>query len=390
MSDQLHIFINHVLESISDDTFASLSLMNKRDKSSELRTLRGKLIEIKKGLRLSLVFRYETNDITKNFEVDKIDRVLNDLLTKDFFQAILSTTHKEYHLSQKANKANWKLTIKEAKLYRVPERSHDKTKNRLIKADKNAYLHGLEISTQDGNIRKDKQDKYRQINKFIELIDNVLKPDEMKQPYRIVDMGAGKGYLSFALYDHLSNNLDIDLSLEAIELREHLVRNGNELARSVGFDGLVFKEGAIENTPLKDIDMVIALHACDTATDDAIFRGIKSGAEVIVCSPCCHKQVRKQMEANEVLSVITKHGILKERQAEIVTDTIRALMLEAYGYQTRVMEFIATDHTPKNLLITAVKKTRAGLPIQKYLDKVEALKKQFGIEKQQLQQLLGS
>lgn len=390
MSDQLHIFINHVLESISDDTFASLSLMNKRDKSSELRTLRGKLIEIKKGLRLSLVFRYETNDITKNFEVDKIDRVLNDLLTKDFFQAILSTTHKEYHLSQKANKANWKLTIKEAKLYRVPERSHDKTKNRLIKADKNAYLHGLEISTQDGNIRKDKQDKYRQINKFIELIDNVLKPDEMKQPYRIVDMGAGKGYLSFALYDHLSNNLDIDLSLEAIELREHLVRNGNELARSVGFDGLVFKEGTIENTPLKDIDMVIALHACDTATDDAIFRGIKSGAEIIVCSPCCHKQVRKQMEANEVLSVITKHGILKERQAEIVTDTIRALMLEAYGYQTRVMEFIATDHTPKNLLITAVKKTRSGLPIQKYLDKVEALKKQFGIEKQQLQQLLGS
>lgn len=390
MSDQLHIFINHVLESISDDTFASLSLMNKRDKSSELRTLRGKLIEIKKGLRLSLVFRYETNDITKNFEVDKIDRVLNDLLTKDFFQAILSTTHKEYHLSQKANKANWKLTIKEAKLYRVPERSHDKTKNRLIKADKNAYLHGLEISTQDGNIRKDKQDKYRQINKFIELIDNVLKPDEMKQPYRIVDMGAGKGYLSFALYDHLSNNLDIDLSLEAIELREHLVRNGNELARAVGFDGLVFKEGTIENTPLKDIDMVIALHACDTATDDAIFRGIKSGAEIIVCSPCCHKQVRKQMEANEVLSVITKHGILKERQAEIVTDTIRALMLEAYGYQTRVMEFIATDHTPKNLLITAVKKTRSGLPIQKYLDKVEALKKQFGIEKQQLQQLLGS
>ena len=390
MSDQLHIFINHVLESISDDTFASLSLMNKRDKSSELRTLRGKLIEIKKGLRLSLVFRYETNDITKNFEVDKIDRVLNDLLTKDFFQAILSTTHKEYHLSQKANKANWKLTIKEAKLYRVPERSHDKIKNRLIKADKNAYLHGLEISTQDGNIRKDKQDKYRQINKFIELIDNVLKPDEMKQPYRIVDMGAGKGYLSFALYDHLSNNLDIDLSLEAIELRGHLVRNGNELARAVGFDGLVFKEGAIENTPLKDIDMVIALHACDTATDDAIFRGIKSGAEVIVCSPCCHKQVRKQMEANEALSVITKHGILKERQAEIVTDTIRALMLEAYGYQTRVMEFIATDHTPKNLLITAVKKTRSGLPIQKYLDKVEALKKQFGIEKQQLQQLLGS
>lgn len=390
MSDQLHIFINHVLESISDDTFASLSLMNKRNKSSELRTLRGKLIEIKKGLRLSLVFRYETNDITKNFEVDKIDRVLNDLLTKDFFQAILSTTHKEYHLSQKANKANWKLTIKESKHYRVPERSHDKTKNRLIKADKNAYLHGLEISTQDGNIRKDKQDKYRQINKFIELIDNVLKPDEMKQPYRIVDMGAGKGYLSFALYDHLSNNLDIDLSLEAIELREHLVRNGNELARAVGFDGLVFKEGAIENTPLKDIDMVIALHACDTATDDAIFRGIKSGAEIIVCSPCCHKQVRKQMEANEALSVITKHGILKERQAEIVTDTIRALMLEAYGYQTRVMEFIATDHTPKNLLITAVKKTRSGLPIQKYLDKVEALKKQFGIEKQQLQQLLGS
>ena len=134
--------------------------------------------------------------------------------------------------------------------------------------------------------------------------------------------------------------------------------------------------------------MVIALHACDTATDDAIYRGIKSDADIIVCSPCCHKQVRKQMDANEVLSVITRHGILKERQAEIVTDTIRALMLEAYGYQTKVMEFIATDHTPKNLLITAIKKVNVETPIAEYLEKVEALKKQFGIEKQQLQLLL--
>ena len=388
MSDQLNIFTQKVIESISKDNFASLSLMNKRDRSSDLKTVKGKLIEIKKGIRLSLVFRHTTNDITKNFEIHKIEETLSKLLKEDFLQAILCTTEKEYHLSQKEGKSSWKLTTKETEFAGSLDRSHDKQKNRLIKADKNNYLHGLEISTYDGKIRKDKQDKYRQINKFIELIDNIIKADDIKQPYRIVDMGAGKGYLSFALYDHLSNNLDIDLSLEAIEMRDHLVRNGNELARSVGFDGLVFKEGTIENTPLKDIDMVIALHACDTATDDAIYRGIKSGAEIIVCSPCCHKQVRKQMEANEVLSVITKHGILKERQAEIVTDTIRALMLEAWGYQTRVMEFVATDHTPKNLLITAVKKTKTGLPIQKYLDKVEALKKQFGIEKQQLQLLM--
>ena len=388
MTDQLENFIQQVLKSIEDDTFASLSLMNKREKSSDMKIVKGKLIHIKKGIMLSLVFRHDTKDITKNFEIQKVKGILTKLLKEDFLQAILCTTEKEYHLSQKPNTSNWKLTIKEIKYEGSVDRSHDKIKNRLIKADSSKYLHGLEITSLDGKIRKDKQDKYRQINKFIELINNIIDPDQIKQTYRIVDMGAGKGYLSFALYDHLKNNLGLDIQLNAIEMRDYLVRNGNDLARSVRFDGLVFKEGTIQNTPLNDVNMVIALHACDTATDDAIYRGIKSNAEIIVCSPCCHKQVRKQMDANETLSVITKHGILKERQAEILTDTIRALMLEAYGYQTRVMEFVATEHTPKNLLITAIKKTNTDLPIQDYLDKIEELKKQFGIQKQQLQALL--
>jgi len=114
----------------------------------------------------------------------------------------------------------------------------------------------------------------------------LILPEQIAQPYKIVDMGAGKGYLSFALYDHLTNNLKPEIKLEAIEMLHHLVRNENDLARSIGFHRLAFKEGSIENTPLKDINMVIALHSCDKATDDAIYRGIKSNAEIIVCSPC--------------------------------------------------------------------------------------------------------
>ena len=173
-----------------------------------------------------------------------------------------------------------------------------------------------------------------------------------------------------------------------VELRSELVEKCNALAKKAKFDHLNFEQGEIKNAILPKIDVLIALHACDIATDDAIARGIKSQAKVILVAPCCHNQVRKSMKNHGSLAMMTKFGIMKARQAEILTDTIRALILESYGYQTKVFEFIATDHTPKNILITACKAKDIPVPDLAILEHVDTLKSTFDIAFHELEHLL--
>jgi SAM-dependent methyltransferase len=233
------------------------------------------------------------------------------------------------------------------------------------------------------------QDKFKQINKYVEIIDGILKSVEKDDALSVVDMGSGKGYLTFALYDYLKSRQNGQIKVTGVEFRPDLVEKCNKIATDSGFDGLSFIKGTIEKAKLPGFDMLIALHACDTATDEAIFRGIKSKAPVIVCAPCCHKQIRKQLKPDNILKEITRHGILEERQAEMLTDTIRALILEAYGYKTRVFEFIATEHTPKNVLISGTSNNPTTKPNQAVLERVKLLKAQFGVEQHHLEKLLG-
>jgi SAM-dependent methyltransferase len=234
-------------------------------------------------------------------------------------------------------------------------------------------------------VRNDAQDKFRQINKMVEIFAPLIQ--ELKAPKPcIVDMGAGKGYLDFALADHLGSKVD----LVGVEMRPALVEDGNRLARESGFGGLRFVPGSILDYDASGADAVIALHACDTATDDAIFQGIKAGAELIAVAPCCHKQIRRQMEAGRPdgdLDFLLRHGTFLEKQAEMVTDGLRALLLEANGYRTKVFEFVSDAHTPKNNLIVA-QKGGAGSR-QAALDKIGAVKTLFGIDKHYLEGLLG-
>jgi hypothetical protein len=201
-------------------------------------------------------------------------------------------------------------------------------------------------------------------------------------------MGSGKGYLTFALYDYLQNVIKQKATVYGIEMRDDLVNKCNSIAEHVGFDGLHFKKGTIQDAEIPAPDMLIALHACDTATDDAIYKGIKANAKLIICAPCCHKQIRKQISPDNELKSITRHGILLERQAEMVTDAIRALLLEANGYKTRVFDFIATEHTPKNVMIVAIKADQPITNKPEYLDKVDGLKKLFNIKTHYLETLL--
>jgi len=239
-------------------------------------------------------------------------------------------------------------------------------------------------------VHANQQDKWRQIDKYLETIEHLLQQHPLQEDARIADMGSGKGYLTFALYDFLTKRQGMKPRITGIELRQHLVDFCNKTARENGFEGLHFVATNIREYHPARLDMLIALHACDTATDLALASGIHEKAAIIVAAPCCHKQVRRDMHTQNEMAPLLQHGILEERQAEILTDGIRALLLEAEGYKTQVFEFISTEHTPKNVMITAVKtaKTPPASRRKAALEKVEALKKGFGLKEHYMESLL--
>lgn len=218
-------------------------------------------------------------------------------------------------------------------------------------------------------------------------MESLVKPLKFDGPVHIADMGAGKGYLTFALHELLTQRLNLDVDIKGVEIRPELVQKINEIIKMSGLKGLEFVESTIDAYRPQQLDILIALHACDTATDDAIAKGVRAGAELIVCAPCCHKQIRQEMERSGKTDAITRYGIFMERQAVMVTDTIRALMMEYYGYKTQVMEFIEMENTPKNILLVGRKtdKTPDRLMISKAIGD---LKRQYGIEKHYLETVL--
>lgn len=265
--------------------------------------------------------------------------------------------------------------------------SHDRIKQRLINPEGKKYLTSLGITNQQFRVIPAMNSKFRQINKFIEIISSVLPKTPPEKEFNVTDMGSGKGYLTFALYDYLVNTLKYPAKITGIEMREDLVKKCNQISGASSFNGLDFKKSTIGEYNLPATDMLIALHACDTATDDAIFKGIKSRAKYIIVAPCCHKQVRKSMNPGPELQPILKHGIYLERQAELLTDGIRGLIMEKYGYKIKSLEFISTEHTPKNVMIIAVK-SHQNVNKDKISYRISELKRMFGIDYHHLETLM--
>lgn len=380
-------FLQQLQSAFENKTLVKLTLGHKRNKTADLDNVFARIIEVKNGYKLSFVYRYKTKDITKNFEGDDALKEVQQLLATSFFNADLFTNSRNFYFTNdKDGKA--KLATKPATQTAASNFSHDKQKERIIQAGNNVYLKELGVISAEGLVKKDMQDKYRQINKYVEIIESIIKELDLKDDFNVADMGSGKGYLTFALFDYLHNTLQKKATVTGIEIRKDLVDKCNAIAVKANFDQLHFAEGTIEGANISKIDVLIALHACDTATDDAIFKGITANAQVIICAPCCHKQIRKQMAPDNALQFITKHGILLERQSEMVTDAIRALVLEAFGYKTKVFEFISTEHTPKNVLITAVKRTTGAEEKVKNIEKIKALKTMFNIQQHYLEKLM--
>ncbi|MBB5438243.1 SAM-dependent methyltransferase [Pedobacter sp. AK017] len=358
MSNQVHLqqFKDQLSESITAGVFVKISMGNYQGNEKELKNIYVRLVEIKRTAMLSFTYRYKTRDIIKNFPITEGIMLMGNFISNDFRIATLFTTEKEVILEY-GKKQLIALREKPVKTAVQPTLAHNKEKKRIIVPAGKTYLQELRISDADGNVFKNAQDKYRQINQYIEILSSLMRelPGEVNN---VVDMGSGKGYLTFALYDYLHHVLNQNAKITGLEYREDLVALCNRIAESSGFDKLDFVQGTIADYAVESIDLLIALHACDTATDDAIYKGILANAGLIVVAPCCHKQIRREMEKNKSkneISFLTKYGIFMERQAEMVTDGIRALIMEYFGYKTKVFEFISDAHTPKNVLVVGVR-----------------------------------
>lgn len=387
---QTNQFINSLSESITQNTFVKLSLGNYKGSEEGLKNIYVKRILIKREEKLNFTYRYKTRDITKNFTIEEGVNLIQESLENGFRISTLFTNDFDLIWEQLNNQ---KITLRKINPTQKSQVSldHDRSKKRLIETNEKSYLHELKITDAEGNVYKNAQDKYKQINHYVDILSSLIKEIPAENLKKVVDMGSGKGYLTFALYDYLTNVLALKPSVIGVEFRPDMVELCNSIAQNTGFDGLNFVEGTIENYDSTDTNILIALHACDTATDDAIYKGITAEADLIVVAPCCHKQIRREIEKNKAsneLDFLTKYGIFLERQAEMVTDGIRALILEYFGYKTKVFQFISDAHTPKNVLVVGIKGKANPKKQAEILEKLKATKAYFGIDYHHLERLV--
>lgn len=384
----LQQFLNALQTACAAGHFIKCTLSKPTPAAPEgLRNIYLRPVDLKKGPHVAFTYRFKTRDEVKNFNPPEAEQQLKQLLGAAFLNADLFTTEQDISLSfDKNGKAAF--SEKRATQTVPADTRHNREKHRLL--DPAApWLHELGITNAKGEVLHTAQDKWKQINKFLEIIDSLLREHPLPPEAQIADMGSGKGYLTFALYDFLSRQKGLQPHVTGIELRQNLVDFCNKTAQKAGFAGLQFIAADINDFQPEHLDLLIALHACDTATDLALAKGIHARAGIVIVAPCCHKQIRRDMETHNELAPILRHGILEERQAEIVTDGIRALLLEANGYKTNVFEFISTEHTAKNVMITAVDGRRLTADGRRQaLEKVAALKAGFGIREHYLEKLL--
>ena len=350
-----------------------------------LRNVYARPIVIKSQQQVSFTYHYETRDVVKNYDYEGAIFVIESLIGKTFRTATLLATKEQiiFEISKKG-KQSLRRSTKGASGAVV--KSHDKEKRTFVNIEA-AYLKHLGLTDEKSRLIPRMSDKYKQINKYLEIVDGLVKGQSLEGPINIVDMGSGKGYLTFALYDHLVNELKLDARIVGVEQRSDLVDSSNAIAQKCKYKGLNFVRNSIENYEAEKIDILIALHACDTATDDAIAKGIASKADLIICAPCCHKQIRQQVKGKEQESPILKYGIFKEREFEMVSDTLRALMLEQKGYRANIFEFISNEHTRKNTMLVGAKRPDS-VKVDEATKKIKSLKKEYQIDFHYLEKLI--
>ncbi|HVZ63334.1 MAG TPA: SAM-dependent methyltransferase [Lacunisphaera sp.] len=381
-------FLDLLRAAVRDGTLARLTLGKPKTADRTLRQLFVRPVTLRGTTQLSLVWRHDRQDITKNFPPDEALRIITPLIGTDFHSAHLFTPAQVAQLEYN-KKGQPRLTFGPA-VESAADDAHDRAKVRILPPESQGWLERLGVTTPQGAVREHQADKHRQIHKFVEILSHLvadanLAPD---RPIEVADMGCGKGYLTFAAHDYFTLVLRRAAHVRGIEARAELVELCNRVARETGRSGLEFETGSIATTSLPSLDLLIALHACDTATDDALAKGVQAGATLLVVAPCCQKELRPQLTAAPVLAPALRHGIFQERHAEFATDALRALLLEWAGYDTKVFEFISTEHTAKNLMIAATRRADDARTAEATA-RVRELAAFYGIKSQALARHLG-
>ncbi|MCI8945545.1 MAG: SAM-dependent methyltransferase [Lachnospiraceae bacterium] len=303
--------------------------------------------------------RFEgTQVFHENKTADAVIALITEVMAGGFKQLDIYTRDWEA-TALVGKKGNVTLKKRKSEDLRIPDLSHNRKKQYLLKESVPVgFLQDLGVQTAEGKIVRSRYDKFRQINRFLEFIEDVLPALPTGRPIRIIDFGCGKSYLTFAMYYYLKILKHYDVDMIGLDLKEEVIRYCNELSKKYGYENLHFYQGDIKDFDrAENVDMVVSLHACDTATDYALARGIKWGAGVILAVPCCQHELNGQMQCDALESVFS-YGLIRERSAALFTDALRAALLEAEGYDTQILEFIDMEHTPKNIMIRGILRNR--------------------------------
>ncbi len=343
-------------------------------------------VDLKSGRNLQFTFCEARRETHRNFPLAEAVNEVESLITGRFRRGHLYSTEFDFTVKVKASGKVRAHQFPPSRQKAAPT-EHNRKKQYLIPDGvPSAFLHEIGVMTADGDVRKQKFDKFRQINRYLEFVEDVYESFPKSGPIRVVDFGCGKSYLTFALHHLLNRIHGRKVDIIGLDLKTDVVDHCNEIASRLGCDGLRFESGDMAGySPLESVDLSVSLHACDTATDVALARAVEWNAKVIFAVPCCHHEVASKLDT-EFLSPIMRRGILKERFAELLTDSLRADLLEGCGYRTQVLEFISLEHTPKNILIRAIRDAASNsisIP-----ESVKTVRSEFGLAACELETLL--
>ncbi len=400
-------------QALTDSTLIKLRLSDLRQHPQGLQRIEARPLLLKNHPHLSVVSRFATQEMTKNFPQDQGWPELLQLLADHAHTAFLETSAGSFQWQRHSNQRtslsrqgkpkpspNTTPTGAKPSDALILSTGHQRHKKRFVAQDA-PFLHRLGITDERQQIIPSMSRKWKQINKFIEIFDsawsstadhhlllNTTPSDHTHRPLHIVDFGSGKGYLTFAIHDFIHRQSGTAPVVTGVELREELVAFCSQAARDL--PGLHFFQGDVQSFQPEQVDVMIALHACDIATDFALHTGIRLGASVIMTAPCCHKEIRPQLKPPAPLSAMLSFGVHLGQEAEMLTDSLRALWLEAAGYETRILEFVSLEHTSKNKMILGIKKPANAHKQHQAREQIQALKTFYGVEKHTLERLLNA
>lgn len=377
--DYRQIIRNSLLD---EDTFVRLTFKGKlQGQSPPYRRIVVRPVLIKGERHLQFSYFTEKQDITKNYRGKEAEEKLDEALDMPFSLVHLEATTGNLQVQvMKGGKAILHRS-KPSEENRKPDLSHDRSKDLPLPPGRpDDFLIKLGIMNKQGGVIPSMNDKFSQINEFLKLLEHTGELQDLPRPVSILDCGCGSSYLSFATYHYLNNVLGIPTRLEGIDVNESLVEKSNAHGEELGFKEICFRRSAIiDYKPQAPPDIVLALHACDTATDEALAQGILCDSRLILCVPCCHHHLHDQVKSTAPFQPVLQHGILKKRLGDILTDALRAQVLRIMGYKTDVVEFVSSEHTDRNLMIRAVKRAQTQPHKAELMEEYNALKAFWGV-----------